>query len=96
MKINQSKYKPGDRVFIMVPNSTDLLEATIMFENPGGYTAVPLRKLSSYGDYYWNDKATGSFYNVLKGSIIDVSEDLLVPYGLGAEVLFRGKNGRIL
>ena len=97
MKLGSGRFKPGDHVFIMCPDSNDLIEGHVMFENIGGYSIKTTRPHSHYPEerYHWSHDPSGSFFNRIKCEIVDCSENLILPYGLGAEILFKGKGGRI-
>ena len=97
MKLSSGKFKPGDHVLVMVPDSKDLIEAHIMFENVGGYMIKTVRPHSMYPDerHHWSHAPSNSFFARTNTNQIDCSENLILPYGLGAEVLFRGKGGVI-
>lgn len=98
MKLSSGKFKPGDHVLIMVPGTNDLIEAHIMFENIGGYMMKTVRPHSTYPDerHHWSHTPSNSFFSRSNCDQVDCSENLLLPYGLGAVVLFTGKGGRIL
>lgn len=97
MKLSSGKFKPGDHVLVMVPDSKDLIEAHIMFENVGGYMLKSVRPHSTYPDerHHWTFTPSNTFFSRHSLDQIDCSEDLLLPYGLGAIVLFTGKGGVI-
>lgn len=98
LKLQSGRFNPGDHVFVMMPMTNDLIEGHVMFENVGGYTIKCVRPHSNYPEerHHWSHEPSGSFFNRTKCDIIDCSENLILPYGLGAEVLFTGKGGRIL
>lgn len=97
MKLGSGKFKPGDHVFVMVPMTNDLIEGHIMFENVDGYLVKPIRSLSQWPDerHSWNHSPSHSHYSQIGGDRVDCSENLILPYGLGAIVLFTSKGGRI-
>lgn len=98
MKLSSGKFKPGDHVLIMSPLTNDLYEAHIMFENVGGYLCKTVRPHSTFPDerHHWSHTPSNSFFSRSNTDTVDCSENLLLPYGQGAIVLFAGKGGKIL
>ena len=97
LKLSSGRFKPGDHVFVMSPTNNDLYEGHVMFENVGGYLIKTVRPHSHYPEerVHWSHEPSNSFFSRMKCDQIDCSENLLLPYGLGAEVLFCSKGGKV-
>lgn len=97
MQLKPGKFKPGDHVYVIIPMTNDLAEAHVLFENIGGYMLKTVRPLSHYPEerHHWSHEPSRSFYSVTQCCMIDCSENLILPFGLGAEVLFTSRGGRV-
>ena len=97
MKLSSGKFMPGDHVLVMVPDSNDLIEAHVMFENVGGFMLKTVRPHSHYPEerHHWSHAPSNTFFSRHNCDQIDCSENLMLPYGQGAIVLFTGKGGKI-
>lgn len=97
MLVKGSKFKPGDHVFVLSPMTNDLFEGHIMFENVGGYMVKTVRPHSNYPEerVHWTHEPSHSFFARFKCNQIDCSENLILPYGIGAEVLFTSRGGKV-
>ena len=96
MKLNSSKFKPGDHVYVVKPLSQDLIEGYIMFENIGGYMIRTVNQITHNAErFHWSD-SNNHFFSQTEGNRIDCSENFIIPYGKAAEVLYMSRGGRIL
>jgi hypothetical protein len=97
MLVKPGKFKPGDHVFVIAPTNNDLYEGHIMFENVGGYTIKTVRDHSHWPEerVHWSHEPSQSFFARFKLNIIDCSENMIIPYGLSAEVLFTSRGSKV-
>lgn len=97
MQLKSGRFKPGDHVYVMLPMFNDLYEGYIMFENSKGYLIKTVRPHSLYPEeqHHWTHNPSNSFFNRFKSDQIECSENFILPFGLGAEILFTSRGGKI-